>query len=755
MKIQAISDILLNEDSPELHAKIIRDMASQGLSTEEARFILSHTNNNVSYRLLSAFAYCYLGDYDNTIHILDNLIADNQIFAITLRARVYYRGQGTPNHQPDYPAAIELLDTAIIQGDTNAMISRAYMHQGGKGTPNNQPDYLAAIELLDASIIQGNTDAIANRACMYRDGQATPNQEPDYPAAIELLDRAIAQGNTRAMFIRACMHRDNQGTPHHQPDYPAAIKLLDRAVAQGDTNAMSNRAGMYHQGQGTPNHQPDYPAAIELLDRAIAQGNTTAMVNRAGMYRDNQGTPHHQPDYPAAIKLLDRAVAQGDTNAMSNRAGMYHQGQGTPNHQPDYPAAIELLDRAIAQGNTTAMVNRAGMYRCGQGTPNHQPDYPAAIELLDRAIAQGNTSAMVRHVGMYRHSPGTLDEKRAHTMNLILQAARFNHASRQSIKDQLTYLSINEGYLPAEYFLFSHLYKRDGYFPQDKNAALDLFKNNPVDHFVSYCNDCIKVLRQDDNVTKELYEHQIFCLNQLQDNIPEHQQTPIVQAAGNRFLAYGAFFISGDVQTAYETFRLIPQEYLSAHDLFELSNLVWMNPTYKDHRDTTLCLAIELANYAVAKNPDANMDDYSSMLKQLHRKKTSLTQKETFQLNSMVRPLNLASRQISELKDYQIYLQEKDKLEPQSSPGRFCMRLWSTTPKVKNSEHLQAVVSTLIEQLDRGRLLEKLIELPEIRNARAKHACFNQRLKQLSSMSFLPALDNEAESLELSPTAQP
>jgi tetratricopeptide (TPR) repeat protein len=426
----------------------------------------------------------------------------------------------------------------------------------------------------------------------------------------------------------------------------------------------------------------------------------------------------------------------------------------------DYNEAIHVLDGLVVDNQALAMSLRAHMYKNGQGTPGNQPNYLEAIALLDKAMAQGDTTAMVELTFMYLNGQGTLDGKSAyvHVMNLTRKAVLLNYSHREEIKKTLIYL-VEKEYVDAEYFLFVETYKHGGYFPQDKNAALNLFKKHPVEHFISYCNECIEALRQDD-FTEELYEHQVVCLNELQDNIPEHQQTPIVQAARNRFLANSAFFLSGDIQTAYETFRLIPQEYLSAHDFFELSNMVWMNPAHKNHRDTALLIAIELTNYAIKKAPaDTSIYEFSYLLNQLYLKRDILSQeehkplssKEEFQLNTIKRQLNLASQQILSLKRYQRYLQGKDEFESEFTSGGGYGRwfIWGVPTPVINFKRRQTVVSTLIQQLDLGSALETLLELQAVKDARAEDVDFNNLLTRLSNMSFLPALDNESEGLNL------
>ncbi len=757
MNMQILSEMLAAKDSDAMQKKIINDIFSQGLSTEATHFILSHDKNTTSCQILSAFAYIYLNKYQQAIQLLDELVLVNNTNAMIVRAGMYMHGYGTANHQPDYPQAILLLDKAIEHGDTLALVVRAAIYRNGRGTANHQPDYAQAILLLDRAIERGNTQALVARAEMYRDGQGTANHQPNYAQAILLLDKAIEHGDTRALVVRAYMYRSGHGTANHQADCAQAILLLDRAIEHGNTNAMTVRAAMYRDSQGTVNHQPDYPQAILLLDRAIEHGDTLALVVRAELYRDGRGTANHQPDYAQAILLLDKAIERCDTLALVVRAAIYRNGRGTANHQPNYAQAILLLDRAIEHGNNNAMTIRAGMYRDGQGTANHQPDYAQAILLLDRAIEHGNTNtntntdtninAMIIRADMYIKGHGTVCDKFAYsrTMELITKALSIDRSSytKTSTKHLLTAL-VENNHLDAEYFLFINLYKQNGYFQHDKAAALKLFQKHPLEHFATFCQACIEDIKKR-TLTEEAHQVQVEHINELLSLIPKNKETPVVQAAINRFMAYAALLIAENVTVSYEYFRAVPEDYLSADDYFEISHQVFLNETNSNHQDRNTNMALDLAQYAQEKSPnDEKIIGLNTMLSKLYLKKNIFTQNEkispyeNLQLHARTPTLNKKIiTQRSLLKEYQSYLLLKNKFEPQRrSVG--LLNLW--TP-VDNSKHIQDTVSMLIHQLDHGNTLESLLNTSDIKHARDIDASFNGVINKLMELSFLPEQD--------------
>ena len=414
----------------------------------------------------------------------------------------------------------------------------------------------------------------------------------------------------------------------------------------------------------------------------------------------------------------------------------------------EHQKAIQLLDTLVLENQAVAMVSRAHMYRQGHGTADHQPDYAQAILLLDRAIAQGDTQAMNIRADMYINGRGTVCDKFSYSsaMDLITQSLCINPSSRiNSIKYLLTSL-MQKNHLDAEYFLFINLYKPDGYFPHDKTAALALFQKHPIEHFATFCQTCIDEIKEQ-ALTEEAHHVQIEHINALLSLIPKSKETPAVQAAINRFMGHAALFISRDIPASYEYFRAVPEAYLLADDLGEISHEVWLNQTNNDHQDTNINLALELAQYAQEKSPsDKGAIRLNNMLSKLYLKKNMFTQSdkvsphENLQLHARTQGLNRGTQQISVLKEYQSYLLLKSKFEPQQSVG--LLGMWAP---VDNSKCVQDAVATLIHRLDHGNTLEHLLVMPDIENARQKDASFEGVINQLMKLSFLPAQDLKIE----------
>lgn len=488
----------------------------------------------------------------------------------------------------------------------------------------------------------------------------------------------------------------------------------------------------------------EFQKTIQLLDALVFENQTFAMVWRAVMYRNGQGTVNHQPDYNQAIVLLEKAIAEGDTEAMVWRARMHRNGQGTVNHQPNYDQAIVLLEKAIAGGDTDAMVHRAIMYNNGQGTENHRPDYDQAIVLLEKAIARGDTDAMIWRIFMYLATQDPASYPRV--MELITQSLRKNSSKYIGhVKNILTSL-VKNNHLEAEYFLFINLFKPDGYFPHDKTAALELFQEHPIQHFTAFCQACIDEIKNL-TLTEEAHQVQIEHLNELLSLIPKSQQTPVVQAALNRLLAYAALFVSGNISVSYQYFRAVPEEYLTANDLFEISHQMLLTQEKSD--DESISLALELAQHAQEKAPsDKEVFRLNHILSKLHLKKNMFTQsaeispQEKLQLHARTQKLNRNTQQIILLKEYQGYLLLKKKFESQSSLGFFHF-----SAPVDKSRYIQDAVALLIQRLDYGNRLENLLIFPEIENARRNDEHFDQLLKQLIELPFLPTQNFKIGSL--------
>jgi|GEM_PF-6175467 len=420
----------------------------------------------------------------------------------------------------------------------------------------------------------------------------------------------------------------------------------------------------------------------------------------------------------------------------------------------EHQKSVQLLDALVLENQAIAMVVRAAMYRAGHDTANHQPDYAQAIVLLDRAIAQGDTQAMVVRAAMYRDGHGTVCNKSNYSsaMDLITKALHINpYSNMDDIKHLLTSL-IKKNHLDAEYFLFINLYKQDGYFPHDKTEAEALFQKHPIEHFTMFCQTCIDEIKQQ-TLTEVAHHVQIEHINALLSLMPKSKETPAVQASINRFMAYAELFISRDIPASYAYFRAVPEEYLLADDLGELSHQVWLKQASNDHLDTKISLALELAQYAQEKSPsDKEAILLNSMLSKLYLKKNMFTQSEkispheNLQLHARTQGLNRGTQQIAVLKKYQSYLLLKSEFEPQQAVG-----VWGMWAPVDNSKCIQDAVATLIHRLDHGDTLENLLIMPDIENARKNDASFQMVINQLTELPFLPPQDlkNEPASYDI------
>jgi len=619
MNIQIISEILASEDNDAILKKIFMDVSLQGLSSEEAHFILSHQKNTIVCQILSVLAYQYSGDFKKSIQLLDELVLRDEALSMVLRADMYINGRGTIENKPDYEQAISLLERTIEQGNIEAMLLRADMYIYGRGIINNKPDYEQAISLLERAIEQGSSEALVKLSFIYREGLNTTKNEHDYKQTISLLERAITQGSTKAM-----------------------VEL----------------AFMYRKGFGTTTNQPEYKQAISLLERAIEQGNTEAMVRRAALFRDGLGTPRNEPDYEQAISLLERAIAQGNTEAMLLHADMLINGCGIIPDQSTYSKALALIIKALHLN------------------PWHPCDPCSRIKDVQY---------------------------------LLSEMAKQMHVD-------------------SEYFLFINLYKPDGYFPHNKAAALDLFQKHPIQHFATFCQGCIDAIITQE-LTEEMHQIQIERINELRALIPNNKNTPAVQAAINRFIAYGALFISKDPSISYEHFRKVPEEHLSADDFIEITHMILAQGNI-DHQDTEF--ALELSQHAQEKAPDDDeIRRLNSIVSKLYLKKNLFTKrsettsaKEALQLHAQIPRLNRATQQINLLKEYQGYLLSKDKFETREGPV---------------DELTKDLVATLINDIDMGSKLEDLLILPDIKKARKNNASFNNLINQLMQLPFLPA----------------
>ena len=263
---------------------------------------------------------------------------------------------------------------------------------------------------------------------------------------------------------------------------------------------------------------------------------------------------------------------------------------------------------------------------------------------------------------------------------------------------------------------------------------------------MAFCQMCIQEI-QTQEFTEEAYQFQIECINELMALIPKNKETPAVKATINRFMAYAALFVSQDKSVAYEYFRAVPEEYLSADDWIEVSHLVWLNQTKNDHPQITINLALECSQHAKQKAPaDEGAMRLNDVLSKAYLEKNffaaeKVSAQETLQIHAKKQTLNRATQQIMVLKKYQSYLLLKDEFEPHTSPG-----VQSISASIDNSKCIYDAVTKLIHHLDMGNALKDLLTISDIENARKVNAGFDGVINKLMELHFLPAQDLQSSS---------
>lgn len=307
-------------------------------------------------------------DNEKALALLKQAVDDKDVWATTLLADVYQRGELLP---ADGDAAIKLLQPLADADNAAAITGLGDVYSKGAGTVAANADL--ARSLYERAATLGDLGAKNKLGLMLIDPQAL---RLDVPRGVALLEEVADAGDAWANMQVGDLYSKGDIVP---VDSDKALARYQKAAVGGVAAGLVRISGLYAAGVGTI--KVDARKASDYLEQAVALGDNTGRVLLS--------LDLIARSLPAATKralgLLDQAASSGDVWASTLLAGYYVDGTKVA---ADGAKVIALLQPLADQHQPAAIAGLGDLYRKGAGAVATDPKkaldfYQAAAELGD------------------------------------------------------------------------------------------------------------------------------------------------------------------------------------------------------------------------------------------------------------------------------------------------------------------------------------------------------------------------------------